>query len=92
MSTKTVSKGNDPVIESRSQLISAFAKGEKPAERWRIGTEHEKFVYRNADHRAPGYADPDGIRALGAVLMEVYTGGIYAADAPRPDAGDTERS
>ena len=64
MSTKTVSKGNDPVIESRSQLISAFAKGEKPAERWRIGTEHEKFVYRNADHRAPGYADPDGIRAL----------------------------
>jgi len=35
---------------------------------------------------------PDGIRALGAVLMEVYTGGIYAADAPRPAAGDTERS
>jgi glutamate--cysteine ligase len=25
-----------------------MAKGEKPRERWRIGTEHEKLVYRTA--------------------------------------------
>jgi glutamate--cysteine ligase len=26
--------------------------GRKAASRWRIGTEHEKLVYRTADHRA----------------------------------------
>jgi glutamate--cysteine ligase len=52
------------LIESRDDLIAVFAKGEKPAEAWRIGTEHEKFVYRCADHRAPSYDEPGGIRDL----------------------------
>ena len=64
MSTKTESGDFDPPIENRADLIGAFAKGEKPAERWRIGTEHEKFVYRTADHRAPSYDEPGGIRDL----------------------------
>ena len=64
MTTKTVSDSNAPVIESRAQLIESFARGEKPKDRWRIGTEHEKFVYRTADHRAPGYDEPGGIRDL----------------------------
>ena len=64
MTTKTVSNSNAPVIESRQQLIDVFARGEKPVERWRIGTEHEKFVYRTADHRAPSYDEPGGIRDL----------------------------
>ncbi len=54
----------DPVIEHHDQLIGYFAGGEKPAGRWRIGTEHEKFVYRKADHRAPSYDEPGGIRDL----------------------------
>ena len=44
MSTRTDSGGIDPVIETREQLIVAFSKGAKPKDRWRIGTEHEKFV------------------------------------------------
>jgi glutamate--cysteine ligase len=64
MSTKTDSGAIEPPIENRADLISVFAKGEKPAERWRIGTEHEKFVYRTADHRAPSYDEPGGIRDL----------------------------
>ena len=52
------------LIESRDDLIAVFAKGEKPPEAWRIGTEHEKFVYRCNDHRAPGYDEPGGIRDL----------------------------
>ena len=52
------------LIESRDDLLSVFAGGEKPPERWRIGTEHEKFVYRSADHRAPSYDEPGGIRDL----------------------------
>ncbi|MBS0253913.1 MAG: glutamate--cysteine ligase [Proteobacteria bacterium] len=64
MSTRQVSDRNDPLIESRDQLIAPMAAGEKPAERWRIGTEHEKQVYRLADHRAPSYDEPGGIRDL----------------------------
>lgn len=64
MSTKTESGAFDPPIENRADLISAFAKGEKPKARWRIGTEHEKFVYRTSDRRAPSYDEPGGIRDL----------------------------
>ena len=64
MSTRTVSDQNDPFIESRDQLAAPMIKGEKPKDRWRIGTEHEKFVYRTADHRAPGYDEPGGIHDL----------------------------
>ncbi|HEX8554353.1 MAG TPA: glutamate--cysteine ligase [Sphingomonas sp.] len=59
-----------PLIESRDQLIAHFASGEKPPERWRIGTEHEKFVFHEADHRAPSYDEPGGIRDLLGALTE----------------------
>jgi glutamate--cysteine ligase len=64
MSTRTATADADPIIESRDDLFTVFAKGEKPKDRWRIGTEHEKFVYRTADHRAPSYEEPGGIRDL----------------------------
>jgi glutamate--cysteine ligase len=64
MSTRTDSGKHDPVIENRDQLIAAFSKGEKPKDRWRIGTEHEKFVYRHKDHRAPSYEEMGGIHTL----------------------------
>ena len=52
------------LVESREDLLSVFSGGEKPPERWRIGTEHEKFVYRVDDKRAPSYDEPGGIRDL----------------------------
>jgi len=64
MTTRTESKAVSPTIESREQLIASFAAGEKPKDRWRIGTEHEKFVYAIGDHHAPSYDEPGGIRAL----------------------------
>ena len=64
MSTREVSDREDPVIETVSQLAEPMAAGEKPRERWRIGTEHEKQVYRLEDHRAPSYDEPGGIRDL----------------------------
>ena len=70
MSIKTVSNRNDPPIENRDQLIAAMAKGEKPKEAWRIGTEHEKFVYCTDDHHAPSYEEPGGIRDLLMALTE----------------------
>jgi len=63
MSTRTAST-ESPIIEAREQLIGVFAKGEKPVEAWRIGTEHEKFVYSRADYHAPSYDEPGGIRDL----------------------------
>jgi glutamate--cysteine ligase len=89
MSTKTASTSQAPRIESRAQLIDYFAAGEKPAERWRIGTEHEKFVFwQSPDHRAPSYEEPGGIHALLIGLTEfgwkpVYEGGnIIALSGP----------
>ena len=69
MTTRTDDSAS-PLIESRDDLLSVFASGEKPAERWRIGTEHEKFVYRMADHRAPSWGEPGGIRDLLQGLTE----------------------
>ncbi len=68
MTTRTASAAADPPIESRDDLLRPFIKGEKPKEAWRIGTEHEKFVYRRSDHRAPSYDEPGGIRDLLAAL------------------------
>ena len=64
MTTKTVLKAPAEPIESHDQLIASFARGEKPVERWRIGTEHEKFVYARDDHHAPSWGEAGGIRAL----------------------------
>ena len=64
MSTRTASDSNDPIVEHRDELATPMIQGEKPKDRWRIGTEHEKFVYRTADHRAPSYDEPGGIHDL----------------------------
>ncbi len=70
MSTRQVSNSNDPVIENVSQLIEPMQGGEKPKDDWRIGTEHEKFVYCTTDHHAPSYDEPGGIRDLLLALQE----------------------
>ncbi|WP_106638664.1 glutamate--cysteine ligase [Allosphingosinicella vermicomposti] len=70
MTTRVASGGNDPLIETSDDLLAPFVKGEKPPEAWRIGTEHEKFVYRRDDHRAPSYDEPGGIRDLLMALTE----------------------
>ncbi len=71
MSNQAAVMGDDARIENRAQLVAVFERGNKPAADWRIGTEHEKFVYRTADHRAPSYDEPGGIRDLLAG-MEAY--------------------
>ena len=34
-----------PTVRSRDELIAWIAAGSKPARAWRIGTEHEKFLF-----------------------------------------------
>ena len=55
--------GGAPITDKR-QLIEYLAAGCKPAAEWRIGTEHEKFVFRRADLHPVPYEGADGIRAL----------------------------
>ncbi|MEQ1726186.1 MAG: glutamate--cysteine ligase [Sphingopyxis sp.] len=64
MSTRQVSNRNDPLVETKADLIAPMQSGEKPKSAWRIGTEHEKLVYRLSDHGAPSYDEPGGIRDL----------------------------
>ncbi len=71
MSTRTSSADDERPIENRGDLLSVFEKGCKPRDAWRIGTEHEKFVYRLSDHRAPGYDEPGGIHDL-LMAMTAY--------------------
>lgn len=70
MTTRPETKKTSPVIESRDQLVASFARGEKAPDRWRIGTEHEKFVYADSDHHAPSYTEKGGIRDLLDALTE----------------------
>lgn len=63
MSTR-VSGPESPVIRSRDELVAYLEGGCKPASEWRIGTEHEKFVFRIADHAPVPYEGDRGIRVL----------------------------
>ncbi|MBX3515910.1 MAG: glutamate--cysteine ligase [Rhodospirillales bacterium] len=49
---------------TRQDLVDDLAAGCKQAVHWRIGTEHEKFVYRLNDLRPLAYEGPAGIRAV----------------------------
>jgi glutamate--cysteine ligase len=53
-----------PSIECRADLIEVLARGAKPRERWRIGTEHEKVVFHTNPLRPVPYEGPRGVRAL----------------------------
>ena len=64
MSNKATLAGDDRPVETMADLVGLFAGGEKPASGWKIGTEHEKFVFRTADHRQPAWEEPGGIRDL----------------------------
>nr|MEA2798464.1 glutamate--cysteine ligase [Phenylobacterium sp.] len=44
-------------------LVAWFDKGSKPKSAWRVGAEHEKFVFRLGTHEPVPYA-PNGIKAL----------------------------
>ncbi|MEL6239551.1 MAG: glutamate--cysteine ligase, partial [Pseudomonadota bacterium] len=53
MSTRQTTGEPEPIIEGLADLVAPMIEGEKPKAQWRIGTEHEKFVYRQTDRAAP---------------------------------------
>ena len=71
MSTKEPGAASPP-IESYDDLVGWIAAGEKPANDWRIGTEHEKFVFYTADRSPVPYDGDTGIGALMQALIDDY--------------------
>lgn len=51
-------------ILNKSQLVEYFEKGNKPSDKWGIGTEHEKFLYRSSDLRRLDYNSDSGINTI----------------------------
>ena len=70
MSTREGPTGEELPIERREQLVAPMQAGEKPPSNWRIGTEHEKLVYKAGTHAAPSYDEPGGIRDILMQLRE----------------------
>jgi glutamate--cysteine ligase len=61
-----------PVISGRDELVQWIAKGEKSPDRWRIGTEHEKFLFHTDTLKPVPYGGPRGVRALMENLISRY--------------------
>lgn len=55
---------SDIPIESRDQLVRALESGGKPRDKWRVGTEHEKFGFTATGLRPVAYEGTQGIRQL----------------------------
>ncbi|MDX1381241.1 MAG: glutamate-cysteine ligase family protein, partial [Xanthomonadales bacterium] len=55
---------DSPRIERTAELVDYLASGARPAEQWRLGTEHEKFGFTRDDLRPLPYEGPSGIRTI----------------------------
>ncbi|MEO0398600.1 MAG: glutamate--cysteine ligase [Pseudomonadota bacterium] len=78
-----VDTSSSPLIESSADLAAYLAAGEKPKSAWRLGTEHEKFIYCRETLQPVGYDGPNGVRAVLEALAE-KTGWAIIAEDGRP--------
>ena len=67
-------------------LVADFDRGCKPKSAFRVGSEHEKFVFRIAGHRSVPYEGRAGIQAL---LTGLKRFGWDEILEHRPDGGET---
>lgn len=51
-------------LTHKNQLVEYFELGNKPPERWGVGTEHEKFLYRLPDLKRLDFDSDPGIRQI----------------------------
>ena len=65
------SAAHEPIGDVRA-LVENLESGCRPAEDWKIGTEHEKFAFRLDDLRPVPYEGEHGIGALLTGLAERY--------------------
>jgi glutamate--cysteine ligase len=52
------------VVTNKDDLVAYIASGCKPANLWRIGTEHEKFMFATETLQPPPYYGQKGVKAF----------------------------
>ena len=57
-------------IENYREMVEWFEKGNKPKDKWRIGTEHEKFGFYTDSLKPVPYEGPNGIEAILKAMKE----------------------
>lgn len=72
MSTRQEGAPQSPIVRSRDDLVQWIADGSKPKSDWRIGTEHEKFVFHTDTLGPVPYEGPRGIRALMQAMIDRF--------------------
>lgn len=77
------SSGDHAPIESIEQLAAYLESGSKPKKDWRIGTEHEKFVYCRTNLTPVSYDEKGGIREILERLSE-RTGWALVMEGDHP--------
>lgn len=74
------SNAGSEIVSDRRQLVAYLETGCKPASEWRIGTEHEKFLFRRAGHGPIPYEGTDGVYALLEGLKTFGWNGVYEGE------------
>lgn len=59
-----MAESNTAPINDKGDLVAYLESGCKPTDKWRIGTEHEKFAYQLDDLKPLPYEGERGIKAI----------------------------
>ena len=62
--------GDRTRVSSVEQLVEHHAKGERPANEWVVGTEHEKFALLGPEFKPAHYKGYGGIEELLVALAD----------------------
>ncbi len=70
--TTTIFSENSEPIESDEDLLKFFKASEKPRQKWRVGTEHEKLGFYRDTHQPVPYPGEQGISAVLQGFVEKF--------------------
>jgi glutamate--cysteine ligase len=73
-------KESAETLSTKAQLVEYLAAGCKPADAWRIGTEHEKFAFNLSNLRPLAYDGACSIRAMLEGLTRFGWQGVFEGD------------
>ncbi len=62
----------EQLMDSKSKMVAWLANHATAKDQWRIGTEHEKFLFRKSDFTPVGYDGDSGIRTILTRLKDAY--------------------
>lgn len=88
-----LAQGDDRPLSGFDDLVAYLEAGCKPKEKWRIGTEHEKFGFFHDDFSSVPYAGERGIGSLLSRLerfgwVPLYEDGMLIGLEQHHDSGD----